>query len=303
MALHRRDLLHAAGLLSGGVLLQALAPPPARADRPGTTPAPPRTGNGPAARTTSTSTGSPPAAGGGTRRREAVAPDGAATDVPTGVSQEAPEPPLSERLAICNPPGDPLKELLRRNHAFSDAWLAAERSENPEERARLIRDLAPMHCQVRPDALAHGQRPWAAVLCCADSRVAPEWIFASGSGELFEVRSAGNTAFREGIASLEFAVAELQVPLILVMGHSGCGAVTAALGSDPLTPLLEELVRPIRASLQPGFDLKDAIKANAVAAAAALPERSALLLQAKQEKRLEIQPAYFEIATGKVSLL
>jgi carbonic anhydrase len=67
------------------------------------------------------------------------------------------------------------------------------------------------------------------VLCCADSRVSPEWVFASGSGELFEVRSAGNTAFNDGIASLEYAVAELAVPLILVMGHSGCGAVTAAM--------------------------------------------------------------------------
>lgn len=120
-------------------------------------------------------------------------------------------------------------------------WQEAERADDPVERA---------------------------LLCCADSRVAPEWIFASGSGELFEERAAGNTAFNEGIASLEYAVAELAVPLILVMGHSGCGAVGAALANQPLTPLLEELVTLIRAVLKPGDDLSRAIRAIRANAAA-----------------------------------
>ena len=211
--------------------------------------------------------------------------------------------PSSGPAAGVQSSGDPLKELLRRNRSFSQAWQAAERSVDPVERAQLMREVAPIHCQVRPDALARGQRPWACVLCCADSRVSPEWVFASGSGELFEVRSAGNTAFNEGIASLEYAVAELAVPLILVMGHSGCGAVTAAMATDPLTPLLEELVKPIRASLRPGFDLTKAVKVNAATAAAQLSERSTLLASARAERRLKIQPAYFDIASGRVSLV
>ncbi len=211
--------------------------------------------------------------------------------------------PLEQRLAVCRPSGDPLEELLRRNRSFRQVWQAAERREDPVERATLLHETWPLHCQVRPDALAAGQRPWAAVLCCADSRVAPEWIFACGSGELFEVRSAGNTAFDAGVASLEYAVAELAVPLILVMGHSGCGAVTAAMGTAPLTPLLEELVLPIRASLPPGADLARAVRANAAAAAAALPRRSALLQQAVAEGRLKIQAAFFDIGSGAVSLV
>lgn len=210
---------------------------------------------------------------------------------------------LVERLSVCRPGGDPLQELLRRNRDFSRTWQNAERSENPLDRATLLHETWPMHCQVRPDALAAGQRPWASVLCCADSRVAPEWIFACGAGELFEVRSAGNTAFDAGVASLEYAVAELAVPLILVMGHSGCGAVTAAMASNPLTPLLEELVAPIRASLEPGADLAQAVRRNATAAAAALPRRSALLRQAVAEGRLTIQAAYFDIGSGEVSLV
>ncbi len=210
---------------------------------------------------------------------------------------------LTERLSVCRPAGDPLQELLRRNRDFSRTWQAAERSEDPQGRATLLHETWPLHCQVRPDALAAGQRPWAAVLSCADSRVAPEWIFACGAGELFVVRSAGNTAFDAGIASLEYAVAELAMPLIVVMGHSGCGAVTAALASNPLTPLLEELVAPIRASLKPGADLAQAVRTNAAAAASALPQRSALLRQAMAEGRLRIQAAYFDIGSGDVSLV
>ena len=211
--------------------------------------------------------------------------------------------PLAERLQVCRPAGDPLDELLRRNQSFSEVWQQAQASGDPQERARLLQEHWPLGCQVRPEALAEGQQPWAAILCCADSRVAPEWIFASGSGELFEVRCAGNTAFDAGVASLEYAVEQLAVPLILVMGHSGCGAVQAAMATAPLTPLLEELVGPIRASLRPGLDLAGAVSANAVAAAAGLSQRSGLLRQAEAAGRLRIRAAVFDIASGRVQLL
>ena len=219
------------------------------------------------------------------------------------VAGEDPAARLRRRLEICRPPGDPLAELLRRNGAFAAVWKEAAASGDPLERARLLQEHGALHCQVRPEALASGQRPWAAVLGCADSRVAPEWLFASGSGELFEVRSAGNTAFDAGVASLEYAVAELQVPLILVMGHSGCGAVTAAMGTGPLTPLLEELVSPIRAALRPGLDLAAAVAANARATARALPRRSELLRDAQAAGRLRIEAAVADIGSGRVMLL
>jgi carbonic anhydrase len=216
---------------------------------------------------------------------------------------EAATLPLEQRLQLCQPPGDPLQELLRRNREFAAVWAEADRSGDPLLRARLLQERWPLHCALRPRALAQGQRPWAAVLACADSRVAPDWIFASGSGELFEVRTAGNTAADAGIASLEYAVAELAVPLILVLGHSGCGAVAAALASRPLTPLLEELVLPIRAALPAGASLAEAVAAHARAAAGALPQRSALLAEAVSAGRLAIQPACLDIGSGQVSLL
>jgi carbonic anhydrase len=87
----------------------------------------------------------------------------------------------------------------------------------------------------RPDeflALAHGQFPEAVVVSCADSRVPPEIIFDVGVGDIFVVRVAGNVVGGAGVTvkgSIEYAVAELNVPLILVLGHSGCGAVKSAI--------------------------------------------------------------------------
>ncbi len=212
-------------------------------------------------------------------------------------------PELEQSLSACTPHDDPLGSLLRRNRQFSRAWQAAATADSAQERTALMNALWQSSCQVDPSAMASGQRPWAALLSCADSRVSPEWIFVSGSGELFDVRCAGNTAFDDGIASLEYAVAELAVPLILVMGHSGCGAVTAALAEAPLTPLLEHLVTPIRAALEPGDDLSQAIRHNACHSAQELSRRSALLRQAVSSGRLRIQPACFDIASGAVTLL
>src|SRR5579859_1831334 len=87
------------------------------------------------------------------------------------------------------------------------------------------------------EALAGGQNPYAAILSCADSRIAPEYAFDSGRGDLFVCRVAGNFANAETIASLEYAVAVLNVPLILVLGHDSCGAVDAAIKSLADGPL------------------------------------------------------------------
>jgi len=205
---------------------------------------------------------------------------------------------LAQRLSACHPSGDPLAALLAGNGRFAAGWQATGGNLDPHFAA-----LWRHKCQPDPEALAQGQRPWAAVLTCADSRVSPEWLFDVGPGELFDVRSAGNTAFNAGIASLEYAVAELQVPLILVLGHSGCGAVTAAMGDDPLTPLLQELVEPIRACLKPGMDLQAAIEANARACANALPRESALLDQAVAAGQLRIEAAALDLASGRVRIL
>src|SRR4051794_33086977 len=79
--------------------------------------------------------------------------------------------------------------------------------------------------------LARAQRPYATVLGCSDSRVAPEWIFDAGLGELFVVRVAGNILSPEVAGSLQYAGSYLRTPLFVVLGHEGCGAVSAALAT------------------------------------------------------------------------
>ena len=210
---------------------------------------------------------------------------------------------LIQRLSACHPDGDPLQALLAGNARFSKVWQSTSGNLDPRARMGRFAGLWRHNCQSDPAALALAQRPWAAVLTCADSRVSPEWLFDVGPGALFEVRSAGNTAFDAGIASLEYAVAELAVPLILVLGHSGCGAVKAAMGNAQLTPRLQELVDPIRACLEPGMDLAAAVEANARASAAALSRGSALLSTAVAAGQLRITAASLDLATGRVRIL
>ena len=209
---------------------------------------------------------------------------------------------LLESLQACTPK-DALSRLQEGNARFAKAWSAASGTGTPQQRMQKLNAIWDNNCQIDPHALAQGQKPFAALLSCADSRVDPSWMFACGSGELFQVRSAGNTAFDDAVASLEYAVSVLGVPLVLVMGHSGCGAVKAAIASDPLTPLLEKLVTPIRASLKSRDDLTQAVQGNARYAAGQLTARSEVLKGAVEGGKLSIRSAYFDIGSGKVSLL
>ncbi|MCT0223801.1 carbonic anhydrase [Synechococcus sp. CS-1328] len=221
-------------------------------------------------------------------------------------SQAAPAPAesLRQQLTACEPGGDPLQALVAGNRRFAAAWKAASGPMDNQVRRRLMVDLLADNCQLDPTALAKGQKPWAAILSCADSRVPTEILFHRGPGELFNVRCAGNTAFSDGVASLEYAVEVLGVPLILVMGHSGCGAVEAAMDPNAsLTPLLTDLVKPIRASLVPGEPLPAAIRTNARYATQAMLRKSELLAGAKAAGRVRVQAAYFDIGSGQVSLL
>jgi carbonic anhydrase len=111
-------------------------------------------------------------------------------------------------------------------------------------------------------------------------------------------------SIEKGIASLEDAVAELQVPAILVMGHSGCGAVKAALSTEPISsPLLRSLVDQIRSNIQAKTNLEQAVQANTKATDEQIRSRSALLSEAIKTESATIKPTYFDINTGTVRSL
>lgn len=159
------------------------------------------------------------------------------------------------------------------------------------------------------EELARGQSPFAAVLRCADSRVSPEIIFDQSLGRLFVCAVAGNLPTPEVIASLEYAVSVLGSKLILVMGHSSCGAVEAAArhreDTESLPGSIATLVEQIIASCPPGLDpddpgeLLDAVKNNADESARLLQERSPLIARAVSEGSLEVVAGVQDLATGR----
>ena len=200
-------------------------------------------------------------------------------------------------------PDDSLTALIEGNARFAAAWQAKNTATSLNERAQVMSNLWLDNCFLPASVLEDSQSPWASILSCADSRVAPEWIFDAAAGDLFVVRSAGNTPFNEGIASLEFGVAVLKTPLILVLWHSNCGAVKAALSTDSLTPLFDQLIMPIRANLVAGDSLENAVKNNASATAQQLSARSDVLAKAVEMGNLQIVAGYFDIASGKVSIV
>lgn len=158
----------------------------------------------------------------------------------------------------------------------------------------------------RRTELTSGQDPYAIILSCADSRVIPELAFDAGLGELFVVRVAGNVANTDTIASIEYAVAHLGTPVIMVLGHEACGAVTAAvLGGDNgynLNHLLAQVTPAIAAS-RDGAPVNEVVKVNATMNAEELADRSKIIREAVADGKVKIVSAYYNLGSGKVEML
>lgn len=148
------------------------------------------------------------------------------------------------------------------------------------------------------------QEPFACVLACADSRVPVELLFDQTIGHLFVARVAGNFLTPEIIGTLEYGAVILGTKVILVLGHSSCGAVTATMQGDPVPGQISSLFSYIRPSLaNANGDIESAVKANATIQANLLAESSPVLAERVKEGKLKIVAGYYDLATGRVSLL
>jgi carbonic anhydrase len=148
------------------------------------------------------------------------------------------------------------------------------------------------------------QEPFAAVLSCADSRVPVELVFDQTIGHIFVTRIAGNIATSEIIASLEYGAGVLGTAVILVMGHGGCGAVKATIQAKSVPGQISALYPHIQPAVnQAGPNLEAATKANAKIQAALLRQASTVIAGLVKEGKLKVVAAYYDIATGSVSLL
>jgi len=162
------------------------------------------------------------------------------------------------------------------------------------------------------EALAGGQNPYAAILSCADSRIAPEYAFDSGRGDLFVCRVAGNFANTETVASLEYAVAVLGTPLIFVLGHDSCGAVSAAIKSlkdgttlpGHMPSLVTGIAPAVNAVSQRGGDtLGNAIRQNVIDNVAKLSSATPILSAAVEQGKLKVAGGIYRLGDGKVEMV
>jgi len=163
--------------------------------------------------------------------------------------------------------------------------------------------------------LVEGQRPFAVILGCSDSRAPVEYVFDQGLGDLFVIRVAGNIVAPSLVGSVEFAVGAFGTRLVVVMGHTQCGAVGATVHAlehgAPESANLAAIVERITPHVKPIFDgpgdhdahLAAAVRANAIAAAREMRDASPILHDLVEKGRVVIAAAVYNLSTGVVDFL
>ena len=184
-------------------------------------------------------------------------------------------------------PDAALQEMLAGNQRFAANQLTS-----------VEHDLV-----VLKERTADKQEPFAAVLSCADSRVPVELVFDQTIGHIFVTRVAGNVVTPEIIASLEYGVAVLGVKVVLVLGHTNCGAVKAAMKADAVPGQISALYPHLRRAVeQSGGDLDQAIKANANVQAELLRTSSTIIRDAYKSGKVKVEAGVYDLASGRVAL-
>jgi carbonic anhydrase len=206
-------------------------------------------------------------------------------------AKETKTPPKPQNVLS---PEASLERLLKGNHRYVEGL--SQRHDFKHER----------------EVLAGGQNPYAGVLSCADSRIAPEYAFDSGRGDLFVCRVAGNFANDDTVASLEYAVAILGTPLILVLGHDSCGAVDATIKSlkdntvlpGHLPSLVAALAPAVKAvSNREGNPLDNAIRQNVIDTVAKLKSATPILSAAVEQGKLKVVGGIYRLRDGRVDMV
>jgi carbonic anhydrase len=214
------------------------------------------------------------------------------------ISAAEPRAGAAKKAPVGLSPDEALRELLAGNERFA--------SGRPSSPRRTLADFR---------QLAEAQHPFAMIISCADSRVAPEILFDVGKGDVFIVRVAGNVVSGAGAVvkgSIEYAVAELNVPLIMVLGHTNCGAVKAAMAhinaKDSLPGAINDLVELIKPAVEQSKGestdpLNGAIRKNVQIGVEKLKGLEPILATPVKEGKLKIVGGVYDLHAGKVTLL
>ena len=175
------------------------------------------------------------------------------------------------------------------------------------------RFVAGTSTQITKDAkrraeVAQGQKPFAIIVGCSDSRVGPEVVFDQGLGDLFVVRSAGHVVDDVGLGSIEYAVEHLGASLILVVGHERCGAVAATVGGGEVHGHLPAIINAIKPAVakakgQPGDAVDNAVRAQVLEVVEQLQKAGPLLAERVSAGKLRIAGARYDLDTGLVAVI
>jgi len=160
--------------------------------------------------------------------------------------------------------------------------------------------LHPDRDRERREATVAGQNPFATILGCSDSRVAPEILFDQGVGDLFVVRVAGNVFGPLELDSIEYSVIYLGSTILLVLGHENCGAVDAV--QHGKTKDIETVAALIKPAIKPKMTLEAAVQANVKNVVAQL-QKSPVLADYIKQKKFAVVGGYYDLASGKVTIL
>lgn len=154
-------------------------------------------------------------------------------------------------------------------------------------------------------SIIDGQRPYAIVLGCSDSRVSPEIVFDTGLGELFVVRTAGNTIGPNILESIEYAVSHLKIKLLVILGHQDCGVMKYAMSASMYNDPFENLIYQVQAAkVQDNISCpNDLAKCHCEMAKKRLLAKSNIIKEAYEKKELTIVKAYFKLENGEVEML
>ncbi len=179
-----------------------------------------------------------------------------------------------------------------------------------EGNRRFVKNLPqhPQQTKARLQEVGQAQHPFATILSCADSRVPAEIIFDRGIGDIFDVRVAGNIVTPEVLGSIEYAVVLLETPVLMVLGHERCGAVTAAVEEESLpNSQIDTFVKAIKPALEKvkdksGDDVDNAVIANVEYQIEKL-KQSPLLTERMQSGKLKIVGGSYDLDTGEIQLL
>jgi carbonic anhydrase len=206
-----------------------------------------------------------------------------------GLELQNPEPAVANNDIT---PDEALAKLMSGNKRFVD-----------------LKASDPNQDTVRLAEVAKGQKPFAAIMCCSDSRVPPEIIFDQGLGDLFVVRDAGEVVTPEQIGSVEFGTLVLGAKVLLVLGHEDCGAVKAAMTGDKVPGQIGAILASIEPAVldykgqQENQDMvKKATEANVLLQLNKL-KQSPVLTELIDAGSLKVVGAYYDLDKGKVSLI